>query len=339
MAEKPKLTLALNCYKVERFVEEAVAGAFAQTYRPLEIVISDDHSPDTTWEKIVETVMRLGCLALTKDAPWHNPDFCGTAELMFQGDLTVILNRNEQNLGLALHQNRIFELAHGEWIAFQAGDDISTPNRMNAIAEQVATNPDIRCLHCPTEVIDTEGKPYKVPETFLRLNRHSNGRSLPYILGAGAVYHKDVYSLFGPIGAMVRNEDQVLPLRAKLLGQISFIEQRLVKYRKHGANASGTYQLSEKNESSKYRMRLLYARYQELVDLQTAEINVIGNSKEINFFRQLIKQDIAVQRFMAIWENGSTPKIKLCCYMLISPMLVSLLTLRMIRRLFARVSS
>ncbi len=339
MVDMPRLTLALNCYKVERFVTEAVEGAFAQTYRPLEIVISDDHSPDATWGKIVAAVIRLGGFASSETEAWQQPDFCGTAELSTSDGLHLVLNRNQRNLGLALHQNRIFELAHGEWIAFQAGDDVSMFERMEVIAKRVVTHPDIRCLHCPTHVIEADGNPYKVPESFLRLERCSKGRSLPYVLGAGAVYHESVYSIFGPIGAMVRNEDQVLPLRAKLLGSICFIEQRLVKYRKHGENASGTYQKGAKLESAKYRMRLLYARYQGLIDLHTADIDGLGNHKEINFYRKLIKQDIEVQCFMAAWEIGTASRTKLVCTILMSPMLLFLLSKRAIKRLLARVSS
>ena len=334
MAEAPTLTLALNCYNVERFVAEAVEGAFAQTYRPLEIVISDDHSPDATWAKIVEAVMRLGQFPASSETDWQRPDFCGTVEFQVTDDLSLILNRNRRNLGLALHQNRIFELAHGEWIAFQAGDDVSMSNRMEIIAEHVIAYPEIRCLHCPTKVIDAEGNSYKVPETFLRLERHTHGRTLPYVLGAGAVYHKSVYSIFGPIGAMVKNEDQVLPLRAEILGSIDFIERKLVKYRKHGDNASGTYQTGQRKRSAKYRMRLVYARYQELIDLQTADILGLGNRKEINFYRQLVKQDIAVQRFVASWEDGSVSRLKLFCALLTSPILLFLFFKRAIKRLW-----
>jgi len=39
-------------YNQVDFVENALSGAFSQTYSPLEIVISDDASTDGTREKI-----------------------------------------------------------------------------------------------------------------------------------------------------------------------------------------------------------------------------------------------------------------------------------------------
>ena len=43
-------TLALFAYNQERFIAEAVRGALAQTYSPLEIILSDDCSTDRTAE-------------------------------------------------------------------------------------------------------------------------------------------------------------------------------------------------------------------------------------------------------------------------------------------------
>ena len=333
---QPALTLAICCYNFERFVTEAVEGAFAQTYRPLEIVISDDHSPDATWEKIVAAVIRLGGLAPSETEVWRKSDFCGTVELMVPGDLHLVLNRNEKNLGLAFHENRLFELSHGEWIAFQAGDDVSLPNRMEVIAKCVREDPTIRCLHCPTQVIDVEGKAYAVPDSFLRQNRRSDGNKvLPYVLGAGAVYHQDVYRLFGALGTTIRNEDQVLPLRAKLLGPIKFIESQLVQYRKHGDNASGAYQVGTPQETARFRMRLQMARYQGLIDLQTAEMAQLVDVRTLGHYRRLIKKDIDFQRFMIQWELHNTSRPLLFLSLAMSPSLLINFGHKLFRRLLS----
>lgn len=48
--EKPLISYVVTAYNIERFVREAVECAFAQTYSPLEIVLSDDCSSDRTFE-------------------------------------------------------------------------------------------------------------------------------------------------------------------------------------------------------------------------------------------------------------------------------------------------
>lgn len=293
LAETPQLTLALNCYKVERFVAEAVEGAFAQTFRPLEIVISDDCSPDGTWGRVLDMVAsHFPALPLDRDTHQqilHPSD-----------DLTLVLNRNERNLGLARHQNRIFELSHGDWIAFQAGDDVSLPTRMGEIARRVAANADIRCLHCETELIDAEGRPFQIAKDF-RERAKGKGSGLPMILGAGAVYHRDVYWKFGPLGPKAGNEDQVLPLRASLLGTIERIPLPLVRYRQHGGNDSGCFSLTRET-AAHYRLKIIHTYYQELDDLHTAEEQGIGTTRSsIAVYRKLIKRDMVVQWALGHW--------------------------------------
>lgn len=42
LVKKPLVTFALFAYNQEKFIKEAVEAVFAQTYQPLEIIISDD---------------------------------------------------------------------------------------------------------------------------------------------------------------------------------------------------------------------------------------------------------------------------------------------------------
>ena len=48
-SSRPLITFALMAYNQEQLIEEAVAGALAQTYSPLEIILSDDCSTDRTF--------------------------------------------------------------------------------------------------------------------------------------------------------------------------------------------------------------------------------------------------------------------------------------------------
>ena len=45
-SSRPLITFALMAYNQEQLIEEAVAGALAQTYSPLEIILSDLISND-----------------------------------------------------------------------------------------------------------------------------------------------------------------------------------------------------------------------------------------------------------------------------------------------------
>src|SRR5688572_21544439 len=105
MKDKPLLSLIVSCYNQEPFIQEALAGAFSQTYSPLEIIISDDCSGDRTFE-IAEQMARE-----------------------YKGPHTIRLNRNAKNLGIGGNVNRATELCRGELILLADGDDVSLPNR------------------------------------------------------------------------------------------------------------------------------------------------------------------------------------------------------------------
>ena len=334
----PALTLALCCYNFERFVAEAVEGAFAQTYRPLELVISDDHSPDMTWAKIVEAVMRLGGFPPSPAHQWQRPDFCGTVRMEVQDGLTLVLNRNERNLGLALHENKLFELSSGEWIAFQAGDDVSKPSRMSQVAELVAKDPGIRCVSCRTNVIKANGEPYPVPQKYMKMQERSEklAQRLPSILGAGAVYHRDVYFKFGPLAPFVANEDHVLPLRAALLGRILFSPVVMVLYRKHGENVSGVYAPTPES-LARYRLKMLYAYYQSLADLHRAAMEHYADWRIIRRYRRRVEDDLFRFEFLGKWRIEPALRTSLLLQLLSNPRQVFLFLGKALDRIFGRM--
>src|ERR687898_2060785 len=98
---KPLVTFMVFAYNHEQFVREAVRGALAQTYSPLEIVISDDCSQDRTFEIIEEEVAG------------------------YDGPHKIVLNRNEENLGTAGDAKRLMEIAGGRVNVAPPGGDHS----------------------------------------------------------------------------------------------------------------------------------------------------------------------------------------------------------------------
>ena len=92
LKEYPLITFALLSFNQELFIREAVEGAFAQTYSPLEIILSDDCSSDGTFE-IMEDMAAS-----------------------YKGPHKIILNRNTVNRGTGDHVNHVMKLAEGDLI-------------------------------------------------------------------------------------------------------------------------------------------------------------------------------------------------------------------------------
>ena len=55
----PLISIVMLCYNHERYVAEALEGVLAQTYAPLDIVIIDDCSQDTTAEIVAAKLAAL----------------------------------------------------------------------------------------------------------------------------------------------------------------------------------------------------------------------------------------------------------------------------------------
>ena len=94
------VSFVLICYNQEELIRDAVRAAFAQDYEPLEIIISDDCSPDSTFGIIEEEFSKYG------------------------GPHTVSINQNTTNLGFE-HLDKVMALARGNFVIVAHGDDIS----------------------------------------------------------------------------------------------------------------------------------------------------------------------------------------------------------------------
>lgn len=214
-SQYPLITFSLIAYNQERYVSEAIAAAFAQTYSPLEIILSDDCSSDSTFE-----IMQR-------------------AEAEYKGPHRVVLNRNPVNLNIGDHINAIAALAKGELIVLAAGDDISLPSRTRVLARHWDD------LGRPTAVLCSDFEPIDIASKSIELAHEmiyrgpflieNMARGDVRVLGATTAVTRDVFSKFFPMESAVRHEDRVLPFRAVLLGGIvSLVDEKLVCYRVEG---------------------------------------------------------------------------------------------------------
>ena len=273
---KPRYTLLITCYNFENFIREAVESALAQTYEPLDIIVSDDCSTDRSWEVIQETVAA------------------------YKGPHHVILNHNEKNLGFALNLNKSYGMARTDWVLNQSGDDISLPTRVEEYARLIESNPKLRCVGAWYEEMDATGKtrpPQYAQPTATQLSR----RLIPSIIGVVAAYHMDVFRVFGPLGGQVWNEDAVLPFRAKLIGELGLVEKKLVRYRFHDANMGGGKSDDAKRHVAYLTNRRLPYLYQQMTDLYVVERLFPERGAEFMRMRRRIEDEAYLKWLVSNW--------------------------------------
>ncbi len=213
--EKELLTFFTLTYNQEKYIEETLEGIFNQTYSPLEIIISDDCSTDHTYEIIKKYVSQ------------------------YKGPHKIIINKNEKNLGLIKHFNKVISMCHGELLVAGAGDDISLPNRIQTLYNRWKQEKDsIMALVSSSYTIDNEGKEFsnslfENKEDRIEDNFYTDGSWH----GACVAYSSKIYNTFGNITHNCY-EDMVYFRRALMLGKILFIKDKLVKYRIGGMSTN-----------------------------------------------------------------------------------------------------
>jgi glycosyltransferase involved in cell wall biosynthesis len=231
----PRLTLAVLSYRQSSYIEDAVRSALGQTGEPIEVLLSDDCSPDDTYAKMQALV-----------AAYHGPH-------------QVVLRRNERNLGIGAHINEVMRLARGELIALMGGDDISLPERAAATLEAYdATKNQVDLLACHVIDMSADGVDLGVLEVDDLAQWQSVEdwvRRHPYVIGAGHAVSRRLVERFGPLQPGMNIEDQVNTLRALCSGGAMTIRRPLVRYRRGGVSAAGDAELTARDFMHQTRSR------------------------------------------------------------------------------------
>jgi glycosyltransferase involved in cell wall biosynthesis len=110
----PLVSFGLNCYKAERWIGECLDSLLAQTLQDFEVVISDNASPDGTYEI---------CQAYAARDP------------------RIRVYRTDRNIGVAGNLNRVFELARGEFFCWVSANDYYDPRFLERCVHRLRENP------------------------------------------------------------------------------------------------------------------------------------------------------------------------------------------------------
>lgn len=298
--DRPLISYVLLSYNQESFIGAAVEGALSQTYSPLEIVIQDDNSTDGSLDIVKQMVAQ------------------------YRGPHSVRCLRNSVNLGIAKNLSRAMEECRGNLIVVAAGDDISAPERTETIFEawEQSGRQATALFSCYT-LIAADGSEQGIKGTCgdlddPRLSWELHGELLsflstrvPMIHGCSAAYSPELMNEFGSVWGDL--EDMVLCFRTLAVGKLVYINRPLIKYRRHGENAS-FFQGGEVIHSFENReKRLLRGNRMTVNTFENllADIETLHKSGNISFddYSRLKAEARRVQRpFDIEWKmmKGST---------------------------------
>lgn len=226
---KPLVTIILLAYNQENFIESAVKSVLEQHYDNVEIIISDDCSTDGTYKKALEVVE------------------------LHSSKKNMIFNRNDKNMGLTAHFNKLLKMANGDIIVVAAGDDISLPNRVTQSVKILSENKDVSFVSFNEELIDSNGdilsRGKRVSFVGLQkfdLKDYIEGKKIPFS-GASRAFRKNIYNYFGDLNNDCPTEDTPYILRGLIMGKTAISSDVAIQYRRHNNNLSNPLSLANMN--------------------------------------------------------------------------------------------
>ncbi len=128
----PRVSVGMPVFNGERFLAETLDSILAQTFKDLEIVISDNASTDRT-EQICRSYA--------------------------ERDPRIRYYRSDVNRGAAWNHNRVFELARGRYFKWQSHDDLCAPELLEVCVSVLDRDPGVVLCFSRTQIIDAEGRP------------------------------------------------------------------------------------------------------------------------------------------------------------------------------------
>jgi glycosyltransferase involved in cell wall biosynthesis len=208
------VSVIIPAYNYAQYLESAVRSALAQTHRPIEVIIVDDGSTDATPE--------LGA-RLARELPF-------------------VRYFRQQNAGLSAARNTGIGLASHPFVTFLDCDDEFFPLMVETLMRAFDTRPPgTGLIACATLRMDREGRPIGEKRVLPRGSRPYTAADILIktrfpccVLARRSCF--DSAGLFDP--ALRSSEDRDMWIRIGLHHPIYFVNQPLVRIRRHDSNMS-----------------------------------------------------------------------------------------------------
>jgi alpha-1,3-rhamnosyltransferase len=247
----PLVSIIILTYNSEKFILETLESAKQQTYKNIELIISDDCSADNT---------------VTTCETWITEN-----EQFFN---RCVLVTTPVNKGIPANCNRGIKASRGTWFKLLAGDDLFFPDCIQNNIEYISKNKNIQFLFSKVEYlikdssmkygqdIPTIDKGFyeAIPNKQYKLLVHG-GVFVP--AATGFLNKQTIQNLGGFDEDIKLCEDYPMWMKAtKNSIKLNFMDQKTVWYRLHAQSVMGSrnlvYEQSMKKVFFKYRFNYLF---------------------------------------------------------------------------------
>lgn len=207
-----KISVCMATYNGGKYIIEQLESILAQTLAPNEIIIVDDCSTDNTWQ-ILQKYASLNA--------------------------QIKIFKNNINSGVTKTFERALSLTIGDYVALADQDDYWLSNKLEVLANNIDAN---LLIYSDYYIVDNKlNVLFKSSHEVLPY--HDGSLSMFYLRcnvpGCATLYSRKLLDLALQFPEDIISHDHYLVIVAKYLGEIKYINQKLLKYRQHSHNVSG----------------------------------------------------------------------------------------------------
>lgn len=288
MNNQSLVSVLIPAYNHEKYIQETINSIINQTYQPIELIIVDDGSKDSTWQKIQE---------LKEKCEQH---------------FVRIHFETKQNEGTCQTLNKLISLAKGDFLYLIASDDLAEPKAIAKEIDFLKEHPDYVLVVGDNRFIDQDSQlcgwdeqgniqyaPSQIKyATFaaclqknakLDFTGNNFGTYAQLYLGNhipnGYLFRKSAMDAAGQFTPQAPLEDYWLMLQLAKQGKMKFLDEILFSYRQHPKNTI-------KNKEKMYQMDRQIRLYEQ------------------NLLKELDKKGTLSQSLQKVLYNGVLIKEK-----------------------------
>ena len=251
------ISVALCTYNGEDYLRQQLASILSQTMAVDEIVICDDCSNDNT-------------VLIINEFKEKYPNL-------------IRLYQNDSNLGYRRNFDKCYRLCKGEYIFSCDQDDIWNDNKVERIFKTFKE--DIMLVFTNASIIDKNGNDvgYTLWDIILLdYNQVSNIEAFKetiqnrfVVTGATMAFRKSMYDKV-EVCRYTLEHDALIARVAPIFGNVIAINDKLIKYRRHGKNATAIEKV--------YNKRTLISKNRTIMDkIKLNFSEIIGNGRHFRF--------------------------------------------------------
>ncbi|WP_154806452.1 glycosyltransferase family 2 protein [Sulfurovum lithotrophicum] len=210
MNKPPLISIAMATYNGEKYLTEQLDSVYAQTYKNIEVIVTDDCSTD-------ETVKILEQYADTHGLKYYV---------------------NEENLGFVKNFEKAISLCSGEYIALADQDDIWLPHKLEFLLEKIGLQ---LMIHSDCSIIDAKNEivipSWKKENGFMVGVENLLFKNV--VTGCTVLMHRNLLDNACPFPEGVTYHDWWLALCAAEKNSLKYTDECLTRYREHAAQDTG----------------------------------------------------------------------------------------------------